>query len=101
MRQVLAKYPSLDIYAKPGTKVRAIYMNGEPTNGYADDKWTVVEHLSEDGIYTIERTEVHESSTDVYLFEFPGIRFNSVCLSPVQDGFTSGFIAELSKHLSK
>lgn len=62
---------SMNIYAKKGTKVRVAH----PSWGYEHDQKKVADM---DGIYTVERTEVHSSSTDVYLEEFPGKRFNSV-----------------------
>ena len=70
------KHPLLDrmdIYSRPGTKV--IFDN--PTAGYKHDQEYCRKHLIVGRVYTIHYTEVHSSSTDVYLVGFPG-SFNSV-----------------------
>lgn len=64
----------MNIYANKGDKV--IYAN--PENGMTNDQERCKKHLVENQVYTIERTEVDHSHTDVYLQEFPDIRFNSV-----------------------
>jgi hypothetical protein len=78
MRIVTNKNPrlSMDIYSKPGTKV--VYDSA--TAGYPFDQEKIKKHgLILGGIYTVNFTVVHSSSTDVYLVEFPGVYFNSVC----------------------
>lgn len=84
LREALDKFPCLDIYAKPGTKVRAVYVDGQPYHGLDSDKERVAKHLLESGIYTIDEMDAGNWHTDVYLVEFPGVAFNVVCLSPVQ-----------------
>lgn len=65
---------TMDIYSKEGTKVVYQY----PTNGYTYDQEMAAKYLELGQEYTVERTEVYQSSTDVFLKEFPGICFNSV-----------------------
>ena len=83
LRRVMAEYPNLDIYAPPGTRVRAVYLDGKPYHGEKYDQETVVKHLKEGGVYTIANMNVGGWSTSVELVEVPGVSFNSVCLSPV------------------
>ena len=64
----------MDTYAKEGHKVKFT----SPNAGYEYDQKQAETHLLVDGIYTVERTEVHNFSTDVYLKEVPGQKFNSV-----------------------
>ncbi len=71
----------LNPWAQPGTKVRPIYQDGQPLHGYEADRRKVAQWLKEDGVYTIDRTEVDRFHTDVYLKEVPGVRFNSVCFT--------------------
>lgn len=63
----------MDIYAKEGTMVRYNY---ESYQGIA----TNLELMK---CYTIELTDVGNSYTSVYLKEFPGIPFNSVCFENI------------------
>jgi hypothetical protein len=71
----------MNIYAKKGTKVYGLFdKNGKCQNGYDFDKERVEQLLKPDVAYTVERTEVSQSSTAVYLQEFPNKVFNSVCL---------------------
>ena len=83
LRRVMAEYPDLDIYAPPGTKVRAVYLDGKPYHGGKYDHEVVVKHLKQGEVYTIANMDVGGWSTSVELVEFPDVWFNSVCLSPV------------------
>jgi hypothetical protein len=65
-------------FTPPGTEVIYAY----PNNGYDWDQKRAVENLVLGGVYVVERTEVHQSSTDVYLKSPPNIRFNSVMFAP-------------------
>ena len=69
----MAEYPDLDIYAPPGTKVRAVYLDGKPYHGGKYDHETVVKHLKEGEVYTIANMDVGGWSTSVELVEFPGL----------------------------
>ncbi len=91
-------FEPMDIWAPSGTKVRPIYENGEPKNGYPFDIEQVQKHLKQGEFYTVDRTEVHSSTTDVYLKEFPGVRFNSVCLEQERT-ITQGFL-DAADHLA-
>ena len=64
----------MNIYSDPGTKV--IFAN--PTYGYPHDQENAKQHLTADKVYTVDHTDVFDSSTDVYLVEVPGVAFNSV-----------------------
>ena len=75
MNKSYSELPRMDVYSTYGTKV----MFDMPEAGYPYDQ----EKLKENGlivgkIYTIDKTEVSSSYTDVYLVGFPGIKFNSV-----------------------
>lgn len=83
LRRVMADYPDLDIYAPPGTKVRAVYLDGKPYHGGEYDQQKIEKHLKEGEVYTIANIHVGGWSTSVELVEVPGVSFNSVCLSPV------------------
>lgn len=66
---------TMNIYSKPGTKVVFAY----PDNGYPSEKETVKKlGLKLGEVYTVKMTIVSQSSTSVYLEEFPCISFNSV-----------------------
>ena len=63
----------MNIYAKNGDKVRFLNRNGHD--------WQLkeaAEIMNEGQIYTVDHTDVHGWSTDLYLQEFPGRNFNSV-----------------------
>jgi len=65
----------MNIRAKKGTKV--IFSN--PDSGYPDQVALAAEHLTIGATYTVERTEVFDWHTNVYLQEVPDVGFNS-CL---------------------
>ncbi len=64
----------MNIYAKKGHKVKCTTFEA----GYDSEQKVAKQHLEIGKEYTIERTEVNSWYTDVWLQEFPGIRFNSV-----------------------
>lgn len=70
----------MNIWALEGHKVEPnVDEYGNFINGYSFDQEKMNTHCDPKRVYTISRTEVSGSSTDVYLVEVPGIRFNSVC----------------------
>lgn len=69
------------IDAPEGTKVA--YLNKEA--GYPYDQEEARRHLTLEGIYTVERTVIHNFTTDVYLKELPGLFFNSVLFSEIEE----------------
>lgn len=64
----------MDIYSKPGTKVKATKLN----NGYNQDKELAKQYLTEGAIYTVKEIEVGNWRTEVSLEEINGVWFNSV-----------------------
>jgi len=66
----------MDIYSKQGSKV--MVTSSTVSNGYTSDSDRVRELCEIDKPYTINHTEVGRYMTDIYLEEFPNIRFNSV-----------------------
>jgi hypothetical protein len=68
-----ARREIMDIYSKPGTKVRFTGEGGyEHQNAYAKS------FLNVGKTYTVAETEVGDWHTDVTLEEYPGLQFNSV-----------------------
>lgn len=61
---------------KPDTPKFATYRY--PENGYPRDQKTVKAHLKLGRTYAVDREEVGNFHTDVFLMAFPGIAFNSV-----------------------
>ncbi|MDE2103530.1 MAG: hypothetical protein KGL39_40190 [Patescibacteria group bacterium] len=67
--------PRMEIYANPGSKVIMDY----PEAGWPNDQLKIKElGLVEGQSYTVDHTEVHSSSTTLFLVEYPGERFNTV-----------------------
>ena len=66
----------MEIFALKGYKVRVTEKSKRNGNDYDIEK--VKEHLTVGETYTVDYTNVHSSSTDVYLEEVPDVRFNSV-----------------------
>lgn len=64
----------MNIYAEHGDKVIFAF----PNNGYQSDADQCAKYLKLDETYTVDHTMAHRSSTDVFLIEVPGQRFNSV-----------------------
>lgn len=71
--QVTRNY--MDIYAPKGTKVRFIETSKEAVQWGNDHDPEGI--LIRGGIYTIEKTEVHNWHTKVILQEYPEFKFNS------------------------
>ena len=67
----------MNINAKRGDKV----VFSHPNAGTSIHQAIAREHLAEGQAYTVERTEVEFSHTDVFLHEFPDTFFNSVLFS--------------------
>jgi hypothetical protein len=64
----------MDIYATNGDRV--CYANF--LAGGDDDYVKCEKYLTRGGVYTVDKTVVHNYYTTVYLLEFPDISFNSV-----------------------
>jgi len=64
----------MNIYALEGHKVRCATLIG----GYEDHETTARKYLEIGKEYTVEATSVDSWHTDVWLQEFPNVKFNSV-----------------------
>jgi hypothetical protein len=73
----------MNIYALEGFKVKVTPETLK--NGYNYDSDLVKKNLEINKSYTVLRTHVHSSSTDVILKEFPEIKFNSVNFEDITD----------------
>ena len=63
-----------------GTRLRFSF----PTNGNdRDGEWARL-HLTPNFVYTLDRSEIYDYSTDFFLVERPRIPFNSVMFSVVE-----------------
>lgn len=51
-------------------------------NGYTSHSETAIKYLQIGEIYNVQKVDIDAWHTDVYLEEFPGVAFNSVCLVP-------------------
>ena len=69
----------MNIYALKGHKVKCAGL--ESPYHYQTER--AQKYLEIGKEYTIEKTEVHSSSTDVELQEFPGVEFNSTLFEDV------------------
>lgn len=69
----------MEIYALRGHKVKCVTL----TAGYKHDQEIAKRNLLLNEIYTVDHTDVHNYSTDVYLEEIPGVAFNSVFFDDV------------------
>jgi hypothetical protein len=69
-------FESMNIYALKGHKVKVTEQSS--ISGWDGDSEKVKKHLEIGKEYTVEKTHVHQSSTDVFLQEFPDMHFNSV-----------------------
>jgi hypothetical protein len=69
----------MNIYALKGHKVRCENLSG----GYWNHQDVAKLHLIIGNIYTVDRTKVGNSHTDVYLEEIPNVNFNSVFFEDV------------------
>ena len=66
----------MDIHSKEGTEITVT--ESSIKNGYDHVENHAREHLKVGEIYTVEKTEVSNWTTSVFLKEFPGEIFNSV-----------------------
>lgn len=78
---LIIEEPAMNIYALAGHKVKCSVAE----NGSEHDKQMRAQYLENGKEYTIARTYVEGWSTDVYLKEFEGIRFNSVLFVDVTE----------------
>lgn len=69
----------MNIYAEHGDKVICSTFAA----GYDYHKEVAAKYLKAGKEYTIEKTVVDNWHTDVYLQEFPGVKFNSVFFEDV------------------
>lgn len=69
----------MNIYALKGHKVKVKTLSA----GYSCEEEYLKTYLELNKEYTIERTDVNDSYTDVYLVEVPNISFNSVFFEDV------------------
>lgn len=69
----------MNIYAKEGDKVVCYTFDA----GYAYHQEIANKYLVIGQVYTIDHTEVDSWHTDVYLKEFPEVKFNSVFFEDV------------------
>lgn len=80
----------MNIYANRGSFV--LVTKETAHNGYDHDKKDVEDNLQIGKLYTVHKTIVHSSSTEVYLMEFPDKKWNSVNFisyvpNPTEDEF--------------
>lgn len=71
----------MNINAPPGTKI----VFDKPQNGYPIDQKLAKAKLTVGAVYTVERTNVGQSLTSVFLVEHPGTSFNSVQFSDIKE----------------
>lgn len=71
--------PRMDIYSPKGTKV----IFDMPDAGYPYHQEIAKKHLVVGKVYTVDYTEVHSCSTDVYLVGLPDVAFNSVLFGQI------------------
>lgn len=69
----------MNIYALEGHRVKVRYTD----MGYDYQIERARKYLTIGEIYTVEYTEVHSESTEVFLKEVPDISFNSACFEDV------------------
>lgn len=69
----------MNIYALKGHKVRCTTLSA----GYSYDQEVAKKHLEIGKEYTVESTHVGRWNTDVFLKEFPKVKFNSVFFEDV------------------
>lgn len=71
---------TMDIWAESGTRVRFSY----PNAGYPSDVRKAASLLTVENIYTVDGTVVDSEGTRVFLQEVPGVSFNSVQFSTLE-----------------
>jgi len=77
IKEMEKRYPSVDIYSPPGTKV---VFNG--TGGYRNELENAKQYLTIGETYTLAGSNIGGFSSTFYLEEFPNKPFNSVHFSP-------------------
>lgn len=80
MTFIIPKDDTMNIYSEPGARIKYSF----PENGRDFDQKKAQRYLKVNGVYTVLKTVVHQSSTEVYLEEAYGVAFNSVNFSNVQ-----------------
>ena len=71
----------MDIYTKTGSKIVLAFYD----KGMESDIKNAKKYLKLNDVYTLDKTEVYEDITFIYLSEFPGIRFNSLQFENIQN----------------
>ena len=71
----------MNIYALEGHKIKCETLSG----GYDYHKKIAEQYLTVGSEYTTEKTEVDSWHTDVFLKEFPNVKFNSVFFEDVSE----------------
>lgn len=74
---------SMSLTTNPGHKVRLLTRNGRVCNGYDYEIEEAERLLDARKKYTVEKMEVHNFSSYVYLKEIPGKGFNTVMFDNV------------------
>ena len=69
---------SMDIFTPPGKKVTAYFKGGVLQHGQDWQREEASKYLKPKKKYTIEKINVYDWHSEVYLKEFPGVQFNSV-----------------------
>lgn len=87
----------MDIFGKPGKEV--MVTNDTIKHGRESDQEKVKKHLTIGMPYTVERIDVHNWTTDVYLVEVPGVRFNSVSFVDIEKLDTTYWV-DIKKHIA-
>lgn len=72
-------YTKMDIWTPPGSKV--IFTNA---GGYESEQETNIKYLELGKEYTVDYIDVHGWSSDVFLEEIPGRRFNTCCFNNIK-----------------
>jgi hypothetical protein len=88
---------SMNIYSEIGTKV--IFDN--PNNGYPGDQEQCRNLLLPGEVYTVRCTEVGRSSSNVYLEEYPGVRFNTCMFSDYEENHNRTRLNNIIKDLKE
>ena len=74
----------MGIYSKQGTAIKLQMVNGEVFGGYDGDKKMALNYLKPDVVYHVQKIEVGDWDSDVYLEEVPNIPFNTVMFETVK-----------------
>jgi hypothetical protein len=78
LQEILDTEEEMNIYSRPGTQIKFTCHGG-----YDGEKEHAKRLMKVGDIVTVRRTDVGNSSTSVYLEEFPGMSFNSCLFSAV------------------